>query len=173
MRWRFTSLCLVVSLAILVYLFVNHSTSWLFRAQISMLSTPPQSLIGTMDGLGVKEAAISSGEARAARNALTVAAGKYPMDPEIQLIYTIRASTSREPMLDKVRPLVSRFPDNAFVLATYMRYACMGQIAVRRPEEALLSADKPSTYALVNNGMLPNTLTDYLRAADTGEKLEP
>src|SRR5258708_7690826 len=95
------------------------------------------------------------------------------MDPESQVIYTIGASNSREPMLDKVRPLVSRFPDNAFVLATYMRFACMGQIAVRRPEEALLSADKPSTYAVVNNGMLPKTLADYLRAADTGEKLEP
>src|SRR5258706_6551187 len=126
-----------------------------------------------MDGLGVKEAAISSGEARAARNALTVAAGKYPLDPDIQLIYAIRAPTSREPMLDKVRPLVSGLPDNAFVLATYMRFACMGQIAVRRPEEALLSADKPPPYTLVNNGMLPNTLADYLRAADTGEKLEP
>src|SRR5438270_9681595 len=117
LKWL-SILCLVVSLAILVCLFANHATNWLLRVQISMLSTPPQSLIGTMEGLGVKEAPISSGEARAARNALAVAAGRYPLDPEIQLTYAIRASTSREPMLDKVRPLLSRFPDNTFVLAT-------------------------------------------------------
>lgn len=170
---RYWMVCLLAAIGVFAYLLSNPSTRTILRIQLSMFVAPPRSFTGSLQALGIRESSILPGEAAVARRALARTAAIHPGDADTQVAFAVIGGVGTpEPYVDRVQPLLALFPTDPFVQATFMRYACMGQIAVRRPEESLLTADKPSAASLAGNNMLPGRLADYLKAADVGEKFE-
>src|SRR2546422_6078231 len=77
----------------------------------------------------------------------------------------------RRPPRSTLFPYTTLF--RSFVQAVFMRYACMGQIAVRRPEESWLTGDNASVAAIAGNGMLPgHSLLLRLRSEEHTSELQ-
>src|SRR5262249_29510205 len=146
---RFWVVALLASGCVFAYVLANSHSRLILRVQLSMFMAPPRSFTGTLESLGIKDTSILPGEAENARRALARTAARHPEDSEIQLAYSgLGGISTPEPIVERVRRVLSQFPEDPLINAAFMRYACSGSIAVRRPEESWLTGDTPSAAAL-------------------------
>ncbi len=107
------------------------------------------------------------------RRALSAAADWHPDDHQIQLAHALTAESGSAERLERLRALVSRFPENVSLYANLLRYE-MSAVKVRRDAEYWLDNQPvPGNARDRARPASPEQLAAFDRTAAEGERLDP